>query len=108
MQRLRCTRAATGVVTATVLGLQLLGLYACGRKGSDGAVGGVAAGGPPAVAGEAEGGRDRAGAAAGLKVGDEAPLFSLVGSDGRTYDLVDYRGRQAVVLAWFAKAFSEA
>lgn len=108
MQRLRCTRAATGVVTATVLGLQLLGLDACGRKDSDGAVGGVAAGGPPAVAGEAEGGRDRSGAVAGLKVGDEAPLFSLVGSNGRTYDLVDYRGRQAVVLAWFAKAFSEA
>jgi hypothetical protein len=108
MQGLRCTRAATGVVTAAVLGLQLLGLYACGRKGSDGVAGDIAAGGPPAVAGKAEGGRDRTAAAPGLKVGDEAPLFSLVGSDGRTYDLADYRGKQAVVLAWLAKAFSEA
>ena len=41
-----------------------------------------------------------------LKVGDQAPPFSLVGSDGRTYRLSDYRGKQAVVLAWFAKAFT--
>jgi len=43
-----------------------------------------------------------------LKVGDVAPDFSLPGSDGRTYRLADYRGRQAVVLAWFAKAFTSA
>ena len=41
-----------------------------------------------------------------LDVGDEAPPFSLVGSDGRTYRLSDYRGKQVVVLAWFARAFS--
>ncbi len=41
-----------------------------------------------------------------LQVGDVAPDFSLAGSDGRTYHLGDYRGKQAVVLAWFAKAFS--
>lgn len=41
-----------------------------------------------------------------LKVGDIAPDFSLVGSDGRTYKLSDYRGKQVVVLAWFAKAFT--
>lgn len=41
-----------------------------------------------------------------LAVGDEAPLFSLLGSDGRTYRLSDYRGKQVVVLAWFARAFS--
>ena len=41
-----------------------------------------------------------------LKVGDQAPPFSLLGSDGRTYRLSDYRGKQAVVLAWFAKAFT--
>ena len=41
-----------------------------------------------------------------LKVGDQAPPFSLVGSDGRTYRLADYRGKQVVVLAWFAKAFT--
>lgn len=44
--------------------------------------------------------------AAELKVGDPAPLFSLPGSDGRTYRLEDYRGKQVIVLAWFAKAFT--
>jgi thioredoxin-dependent peroxiredoxin len=41
-----------------------------------------------------------------LKVGDLAPDFSLPGSDGKTYKLSDYRGKQAVVLAWFPKAFT--
>jgi peroxiredoxin Q/BCP len=44
--------------------------------------------------------------AADLKVGDPAPDFSLVGSDGKTHRLADYRGKQAVVLAWFPKAFT--
>ena len=43
---------------------------------------------------------------AALKIGDQAPPFSLVGSDGRTYSLSDYAGKQVVVLAWFAKAFT--
>jgi thioredoxin-dependent peroxiredoxin len=41
-----------------------------------------------------------------LDVGDAAPQFSLPGSDGRTYRLQDFRGKQVVVLAWFAKAFT--
>jgi thioredoxin-dependent peroxiredoxin len=41
-----------------------------------------------------------------LKVGDMAPNFSLPGSDGKTYSLADYRGKSAVVLAWFPKAFT--
>ena len=41
-----------------------------------------------------------------LKVGDAAPNFSLRGSDGRTYTLADYKGKSAVVLAWFPKAFT--
>jgi peroxiredoxin Q/BCP len=41
-----------------------------------------------------------------LTVGDEAPPFSLLGSDGKTYRLSDYRGKQVVILAWFARAFS--
>lgn len=45
-------------------------------------------------------------AAVELKVGDPAPNFTLPGSDGRTYRLADYRGKQAVVIAWFAKAFT--
>jgi hypothetical protein len=42
-----------------------------------------------------------------LSVGDVAPDFSLPGSDGKQYNLASYRGRQAVVLAWFSKAFTE-
>ena len=41
-----------------------------------------------------------------LAPGDPAPPFTMKGSDGRTYRLADYRGKQAVVLAWFAKAFT--
>jgi hypothetical protein len=40
-----------------------------------------------------------------LKVGDPAPPFSLVGSDGKTHRLADHKGT-AVVLAWFPKAFT--
>lgn len=47
-----------------------------------------------------------ASAAAPLKPGDPAPAFSLPGSDGRIYQLADYKGKQVVVLAWFAKAFT--
>jgi thioredoxin-dependent peroxiredoxin len=42
-----------------------------------------------------------------LKVGDVAPDFSLQGSDGQTYTLSDFKGKQAVVLAWFPKAFTQ-
>src|SRR5688500_1672343 len=41
-----------------------------------------------------------------LKVGDAAPDFSLPGSDGKTYKLSDFKGKQAVVVAWFPKAFT--
>jgi hypothetical protein len=44
--------------------------------------------------------------AAELKVGDMAPDFALKGSDGQTYKLSDFRGKSAVVLAWFPKAFT--
>ena len=47
-----------------------------------------------------------ASAAVELKVGNPAPSFSLPGSDGKTYQLADYKGKQVVVLAWFAKAFT--
>src|SRR6476660_726049 len=45
-------------------------------------------------------------AAADLKVGDPAPNFSLKASDGKTYKLSDFKGKQAVVLAWFPAAFT--
>ncbi len=41
-----------------------------------------------------------------LRPGKPAPPFSLVGSDGKTYNLADFKGKQAVVLAWFVKAYS--
>lgn len=41
-----------------------------------------------------------------LRVGDLAPDFSLAATDGKTYRLTDFRGQQAVVLAWFPKAFT--
>ena len=41
-----------------------------------------------------------------LKVGDQAPDFNLQASDGKTYKLSDFKGKQAVVLAWFPKAFT--
>ena len=41
-----------------------------------------------------------------LAVGDKAPDFSLKGSDGATYTLAKYRGKKAVVLAWFPKAMT--
>lgn len=44
--------------------------------------------------------------AADLKVGDDAPDFEMVGSDGNTYKLSDFKGKQAVVVAWFPRAFT--
>jgi len=41
-----------------------------------------------------------------LQVGDQAPAFSLPGSDGKTHTLAESKGKQAVVLAWFPKAFT--
>jgi thioredoxin-dependent peroxiredoxin len=45
-------------------------------------------------------------ARAELKVGDKAPPFKLQGSDGKTYSLEDFKGKSAVVVAWFPKAFT--
>jgi len=42
-----------------------------------------------------------------LKVGDPAPDFTLQASDGHTYMLSSFKGKQAVVLAWFPKAFTQ-
>lgn len=47
------------------------------------------------------------GAQAGdIRVGDPAPDFTLQASDGKTYSLADYKGNQAVVIAWFPKAYT--
>jgi peroxiredoxin Q/BCP len=42
----------------------------------------------------------------GAKEGDKAPDFTLKGSDGKEYSLAQFAGKQAVVLAWFPKAFT--
>ena len=42
-----------------------------------------------------------------VKVGDMAPDFALEGTDGKTHKLSEYRGKQAVVIAWFPKAFTQ-
>ena len=44
--------------------------------------------------------------AQGLSVGDLAPDFSLTASDGKIYTLSQFKGRQAVVIAFFPKAFT--
>jgi thioredoxin-dependent peroxiredoxin len=48
----------------------------------------------------------RAQSAAELKPGDPAPAFTLPGSDGKTHSLAELKGKKAVVLAWFPKAFT--
>ena len=45
------------------------------------------------------------GAPADLKVGDQAPDFTLPGSDGKTHALSQLKGHW-VVFAWFPKAFT--
>jgi len=41
-----------------------------------------------------------------VEVGDLAPDFTLAASDGKTYHLADFKGRQTVVLAWYPKAYT--
>lgn len=41
------------------------------------------------------------------QVGEPAPEFSLQASDGKTYTLSDFKDKQAVVIAWYPKAFTK-
>ena len=41
-----------------------------------------------------------------LAVGDMAPEFSLEATDGKTYTLADFHGKETVVLAWFPRAYT--
>jgi thioredoxin-dependent peroxiredoxin len=41
-----------------------------------------------------------------LKVGDMAPDFTLASTDGQKVKLSDFRGKKAVVLAFFPAAFT--
>ncbi len=40
------------------------------------------------------------------KVGDKVPEFEMSGSDGKTYSAKDFIGKQAVIIAWFPRAFT--
>jgi peroxiredoxin Q/BCP len=40
-------------------------------------------------------------------VGDAAPDFKMTGSDGKEYSLAQFKGRQAVVIAWYPLAFTK-
>src|SRR4030095_9208305 len=44
--------------------------------------------------------------AADLTVGEPALDFSWEGPDGKTYTLSQFKGKQAVVLAWYPKAYT--
>jgi peroxiredoxin Q/BCP len=39
-------------------------------------------------------------------VGDKAPNFKLVGTDGKIYTLEQFKGKSAVVIAWYPKALT--
>jgi peroxiredoxin len=41
-----------------------------------------------------------------LKVGDEAPDFTLPSTTGQSFKLSDFRGKKNVVLAFFPAAFT--
>ena len=41
-----------------------------------------------------------------LEAGDRAPSFNLQASDGNTYSLDQFLGKQAIVIAWYPKAFT--
>lgn len=41
-----------------------------------------------------------------LVVGEKAPPFRLMGSDGQEYSLEQFAGKKAVVIAWYPKAFT--
>ena len=40
------------------------------------------------------------------KVGDPAPDFQVQGSDGESYSVSQFKGKQPVVIAFFPKAFT--
>ncbi len=40
------------------------------------------------------------------KVGDKAPDFEMAGTDGKTYSLDDFVGKQALIVAWYPRAFT--
>lgn len=44
--------------------------------------------------------------AAALEIGDQAPDFLLEATDGKSYSLSQFKDKEAVVIAWFPKAYT--
>ena len=42
-----------------------------------------------------------------LDIGDKAPGFTLEATDGKTYSLDQFLNKEAVVIAWYPKAFTK-
>ena len=40
------------------------------------------------------------------QVGDRAPDWTLLGTDGQTYQLSNFKGKQGVVVAWYPAALT--
>ena len=40
------------------------------------------------------------------KVGDKAPEFEMTGTDGKVYSNKNFLGKQAVIIAWYPRAFT--
>src|SRR5262245_21295328 len=91
----RMAGAIPGAAALVVLGLPWL-LAADGPPAAKPPAAGAPAANAPAAPAEAK----------PLEAGDPAPPFRLQGSDGKTYSLQDFKGKKAVVLAWFPKAFT--
>ena len=45
-------------------------------------------------------------AATALQVGDQAPDFLLEATDGKSYSLSQFKDKEAVVIAWYPKAYT--
>ena len=41
-----------------------------------------------------------------LEIGDQAPDFELQATDGKTYTLSQFYDKEAVVIAWYPRAFT--
>ncbi len=41
-----------------------------------------------------------------VAVGDDAPTWKMIGSDGQTYSSDGFKGKKAYVIAWYPKAFT--
>ncbi|HIG68103.1 MAG TPA: peroxiredoxin [Porticoccaceae bacterium] len=41
-----------------------------------------------------------------LEIGDQAPDFTLEATDGNTYTLAQFHNKQAIVIAWYPRAFT--